>query len=31
MKHLDRETVEQIFDIRNHLKNINVVFRRFGL
>lgn len=31
MKHLDRAAVEQIFDIRNHLKNINVIFRRFGL
>ena len=31
MKHLKPEEVAQIFDIRNHLKNINVIFRRFGL
>jgi adenylosuccinate lyase len=31
MKQLRPEEVEQIFDIRNHLKNINVIFRRFGL
>ncbi|MDD5593214.1 MAG: adenylosuccinate lyase [Candidatus Margulisbacteria bacterium] len=31
MKHLSKEEIEHIFDIRNHLKNINVVFRRFGL
>ena len=31
MKQLKPEEVEQLFDIRNHLKNINVIFRRFGL
>jgi adenylosuccinate lyase len=31
MKQLKPEEVEQIFDIRNHLKNISVIFRRFGL
>ncbi|MBN3033271.1 MAG: adenylosuccinate lyase [Candidatus Saganbacteria bacterium] len=31
MRHLQPEEVGQIFDIRNHLKNINVVFKRFGL
>jgi len=31
MKSLTAEEIEQIFDIRNHLKNINVIFRRFGL
>ncbi len=31
MKHLKQAEIEEIFDIRNHLKNINVIFRRFGL
>ncbi|OGB89120.1 adenylosuccinate lyase [candidate division WOR-1 bacterium RIFCSPHIGHO2_01_FULL_53_15] len=31
VKNLKREEIEQIFDVRSHLKNINVVFRRFGL
>jgi adenylosuccinate lyase len=31
MNRLKPEEVAQIFDIRNHLKNINVIFRRFGL
>jgi adenylosuccinate lyase len=31
MKLLSREEVEKCFDIRNQLKNIDVIFRRFGL
>jgi len=31
MKYLKQAEIEEIFDIRNHLKNINVIFRRFGL
>src|SRR3989338_8780868 len=31
VKYLAKDEIEKIFDIRNHLKNINVIFRRFGL
>lgn len=31
VKHLSKNEIEQIFDIRSQLKNINVIFRRFGL
>jgi len=30
-KHLSAAELDAIFDIRNHLKNIDVIFRRFGL
>lgn len=31
VKYLTKDEIDKIFDIRNHLKNINVIFRRFGL
>ena len=31
LKYLSRDEITKIFDIRNHLKNIDIVFRRFGL
>jgi len=31
MQQLTANEVEKVFDVRNHLKNIEVVFRRFGL
>jgi adenylosuccinate lyase len=31
LKHLSREEIEKIFDLRAYLKNIDLVFRRFGL
>ncbi|MFH1386614.1 MAG: adenylosuccinate lyase [bacterium] len=31
LKHLSVDEINKIFDIRNHLKNVDVIFRRFGL
>jgi adenylosuccinate lyase len=31
LKHLSPVEINSIFDLRNHLKNIEVIFRRFGL
>ena len=31
LKHLSQEEINKIFDIRSHLKNVDVIFRRFGL
>lgn len=31
LKHLSPVEIEKIFDIRNHLKNVEIVFKRFGL
>ncbi|OGC29448.1 adenylosuccinate lyase [candidate division WOR-1 bacterium RIFOXYB2_FULL_48_7] len=31
MRYLSKEEIDKIFDIRNHLKNIDIIFRRFGL
>ncbi len=31
LKHLKREEIDKIFDLRAYLKNIDLIFRRFGL
>jgi adenylosuccinate lyase len=31
LKQLSPEEINKIFDLRNHLKNVEVIFRRFGL
>jgi adenylosuccinate lyase len=31
LKRLSPEEINKIFDLRNHLKNVDVIFRRFGL
>jgi len=31
LKHLTKDEIKKIFDIRNHLKNVDIIFRRFGL
>ena len=31
LKHLSPDEINKIFDIRNHLKNVDLIFKRFGL